>query len=179
MTIRALIASAAFAITVLPAFAGQEAESLIARTASQIADPDRGQEAFRQSVDVPAVARFTLGKHANRVSDEEHKRFTAAFDTFIRKSFEKYNGDFTNAKVDILGSVDRSATDSIVETRVTPPGKEAQTVRWRVMEREGTWRVVDVEVLGLWLAIEQRAQIAAIMDKPRATIDDAIAALNS
>jgi len=38
---------------------------------------------------------------------------------------------------------------------------------------------VDVEVLGLWLAIEQRAQIAAILDKPRATIDDAIAALSS
>ncbi len=43
----------------------------------------------------------------------------------------------------------------------------------------GEWKVVDVEVLGLWLAIEQRAQIAAIMDKPRATIDDAIDALNS
>ena len=48
-----------------------------------------------------------------------------------------------------------------------------------MIERNGEWRVGDVEVLGLWLAIEQRAQIAAILDKPRATIDDAIAALSS
>jgi phospholipid transport system substrate-binding protein len=66
-----------------------------------------------------------------------------------------------------------------VETRIVPKDGEAMTVRWRVMQRENEWRVVDVEVLGLWLAIEQRAQIAAILDKPRATIDDAIAALSS
>lgn len=179
MRIRALLASAAFALTPLPAFAGQEAEALIATTASEISDPARGKQAFRESIDVPAVARFTLGKHARQISDEEHKRFTAAFDTFIANTFDKHNDDFINAKVEVLGSVDRSPTDSIVETRVTPASKEPMTVRWRVMERDGEWRVVDVEVLGLWLAIEQRAQIAAILDKPRATIDDAIAALKS
>ena len=84
-----------------------------------------------------------------------------------------------NAKVEVIGSVDRTETDSVVETRVTQKGEDPMTVRWRVMERGGAWRVVDVEVLGLWLAIEQRAQIAAILDKPRATIDDAIAALAS
>lgn len=179
MSIRALLASAALAFTALPAFAGQEAESLIANTATQISDPARGEAAFSESIDVPAVARFTLGKHARRISDEESKRFTAAFDNFIASTFQKHRDDFANADVKVIGSVDRSATDSIVETRVTPPGKDEMIVRWRVMERDGEWRVVDVEVLGLWLAIEQRAQIAAILDKPRATIDDAIAALNS
>ncbi len=51
-------------------------------------------------------------------------------------------------------------------------------MRWRVLRRDGDWRLVDVEVHGMWLAIEQRAQIAAILDRPRATIDDAIAALS-
>jgi len=179
MSIRALLASAALAIAASPAFAGQEAEALIASTAMEISDPARGKDAFRDSIDLPAVARFTLGKHAKRISDDEHQRFAAAFRNFIDTTFDKHNKDFTNADVKVIGSVDRSATDSIVETRVTPPGKDEMIVRWRVMERDGEWRVVDVEVLGLWLAIEQRAQIAAILDKPRATIDDAIAALNS
>ncbi len=179
MRIRALLASAALTVFTLPAFAGQEAEALISAAAAQISDPVRGQAAFSESIDVPAVARFTLGKHARRISDDESRRFTAAFDGFIASTFQKHRDDFTNAEMEVIGSVDRSATDSIVETRVTPPGKDEMTVRWRVMERDGEWRVVDIEVLGLWLAIEQRAQIAAILDKPRATIDDAIAALSS
>lgn len=179
MIIRTLLISAAFAMTAHSAYAGQEAEALISGTAVEISDPDRGQEAFRQSIDVPTVARFTLGKHVNRISDDERQRFTEAFDTFLASQFAEHSEDFSNAKVEVLGSTDRSDTDSIVETRVTPEGKESMTVRWRVMKRGADWRVVDVEVLGLWLAIEQRAQIAAILDRPRATIDDAIKALES
>ena len=94
-------------------------------------------------------------------------------------SFEDQREKFRDAEITVTGSKDRTPTDSIVETRVVRPGEAPQTVRWRVIEKNGDWRVVDVEVLGLWLAIEQRAQIAAIMDRPRATIDDAINALNS
>lgn len=179
MKIRALFAGAALALAALPAFAGQEAEALIAHTAEQISDPVRGQTAFSQSIDVPMVARFTLGKYANRISEDERQRFTTAFDKFLATAFDKHTEDFVNSKVEVLGSVDRSPTDCVVETRVKPADGDEMTVRWRVMERDGAWRVVDVEVSGLWLAIEQRAQIAAIMDKPHATIDDAIAALDS
>ena len=48
-------------------------------------------------------------------------------------------------------------------------------VRWRVIERKGNWSVVDLEVAGIWLAIEQRAQVASILSRPGANIDDVIA----
>ncbi|MEX1250803.1 MAG: ABC transporter substrate-binding protein [Hyphomonas sp.] len=179
MRMRALLAGAALTVFALPAFPGQEAEALTAAAATRISDPVRGAAAFSESIDVPAVARFTLGKNARRISDDDSQRFAAAFDGFIASTFRKYRDDFTNAEVEVIGSVDRSAADSIPETRVTPPGKDEMTVRWRVMKRDGEWRVVDIEVLGLWLVIEQRAQIAAIPGKPRATIDDAIGALSS
>ena len=179
MFFRAILTAAALAMTALPAFAGQEAEAVISGTAAQISDPERGRDVFRQSIDVPAVARFTLGKHVHRISDDERQRFTEAFDHFLASRFDQHRSDFEGARIEVIGSRDRNAKDSIVETRVSPKGKEPMTVRWRVMERGGEWRVVDVEVLGLWLAIEQRAQIAAIMDRPRATIEDVIAALES
>lgn len=179
MLLRALVASAALSITALAAHAGEEAESVIAAAASQISNPATGKEAFRKSIDVPAVARFTLGKHANRISDADQARFTEAFDSFLAETYEEHQKDFADAKVEVIGSVDRTPTDSIVETRVSPKDGDAMTVRWRVVERGGAWRVVDVEVLGLWLAIEQRAQIVALLDKPRTTIDDVIAELNS
>ena len=138
----------------------------------------KGEEAFTRSIDIAAVARFTLGKHARRVSAEEQTRFTDAFSAFLAETFRDNADTFQDARIEVLGSTDRSETDSIVATRVTPKGEDPMTVRWRVIERNGEWRVVDVEVLGLWLAIEQRAQISAILDRPRATIDDAIAALS-
>ena len=176
--IRTLIASAVIALAPLPALAGPDAEALIAGAAADIADPVKGEEAFTRSIDIAAVARFTLGKHARRVSAEEQTRFTDAFSAFLAETFRDNADTFQDARIEVLGSTDRSETDSIVATRVTPKGEDPMTVRWRVIERNGEWRVVDVEVLGLWLAIEQRAQISAILDRPRATIDDGIAALS-
>ncbi len=176
---RALLASTALAVMAFPAAAGPEAEALIAGAAKQITDPQTGRDAFRDSVDVPTVARFTLGKHARRVTETERTRFAEAFENFLLETFDEHRTKFVDAEVEVIGSKDRSPTDSIVETRISPKGEEPFTVRWRVIQRDGEWRVVDVEVLGLWLAIEQRAQIAAILDRPRATIDDAISALQS
>jgi phospholipid transport system substrate-binding protein len=174
--LRSLIVSTSLALMALTAQASPEAEALIAGAATQIAT---GDQPITQTVDIPAIARFTLGKHSNRLSEADQERYTKAFEKFLVDTFEDQKNQLKNAKVDVLGSVDRNAKDSIVETRVTQKGEAPTTVRWRVMERDGSWRVVDVEVLGLWLAIEQRAQIAAILDKPRATIDDVIAALDS
>ena len=112
------------------------------------------------------------------MSAEEQARFTDALSVFLADTFRENADTFREADIVVLGSKDRSETDSIVETRITPKGEDPMKVRWRVIERNGEWRVVDVEVLGLWLAIEQRAQISAILDRPRATIDDAIAALS-
>ncbi|KCZ91087.1 MlaC/ttg2D family ABC transporter substrate-binding protein [Hyphomonas jannaschiana] len=176
--LRTLIASVAIALAPLPALAGPEAEALIAGAAADISDPVKGEEAFTRSIDVAAVARFALGKHARRVSAEEQARFTDALSVFLADTFRENADTFREADIVVLGSKDRSETDSIVETRITPKGEDPMKVRWRVIERNGEWRVVDVEVLGLWLAIEQRAQISAILDRPRATIDDAIAALS-
>lgn len=176
--IRTLIASVVIALAPLPALAGPDAEALIAGAAADISDPVKGEEAFTGSIDIAAIARFALGKHARRVSAEEQARFTDAFSAFLTDTFRDNAHTFQDATIIVLGSKDRSARDSIVETRITPRGEDSMTVRWRVIERNGEWRVVDVEVLGLWLAIEQRAQISAILDRPRATIDDAIAALS-
>ena len=146
---RALIASTALGLMALPAFAGPEAEAVIEGAAKHIADPQKGRETLRQSMDLDTVANFTLGKYARRVTDQERSRFADAFETYLLSSFEDQREKFRDAEITVTGSKDRTPTDSIVETRVVRPGEAPQTVRWRVIEKNGDWRVVDVEVLGL------------------------------
>lgn len=177
MMLRTFLAASVLGLTALNATAGPEAEAVISETAVTMSKSESPSDAITDKIDVEAVAAFTLGKYSRRVSDGERDRFADALEAFLAQSFEDQKHLFTKANVIVTGSIDRSERDSIVETRVERPGKTTETVRWRVMKRDGGWKVVDVEWQGLWLAIEQRAQIAAIMDKPRATIDDAIRAL--
>lgn len=172
-------AAVAFSLMTLPAAAGPEAEALVAQTSIELTETDASTEALSDSVDISRVARFTLGKYARRISAEDRQKFADAFEDFLMTNFDKHKTALVGAEVEVLGSTDRSKKDSVVETRVSDGAGETTTVRWRVIKSDGVWRIVDVQWNGLWLAIEQRAQIASILDRPRATIDDAIAALNS
>ena len=77
-------------------------------------------------------------------------------------------------EVEVVDTAARNARDAIVTTELHG-GAVPLKVRWRVIERKGSWSVVDLEVAGIWLAIEQRAQVASILSRPGADIDDVIA----
>lgn len=160
------------------AHAGVEAETLIAETATELTTGQADSRVLDDVVDTSAIARFTLGRHARDLPEADVERFSAAFDRFLDTTFDDQAQRFSGARIEVVGSVDRTPNDSIVTTRVTLPGEVPETVRWRVINRNGTWRVVDVQAFGLWLAIEQRAQIAAILDQNGGSIDDVIASLD-
>lgn len=76
------------------------------------------------------------------------------------------------ADIEIIGSNDRNAYDLIVTTRVSSPYRETMIMRWRAIDRGGEWRLVDVEVHGIWSAIEQRAQVSARLDRNESGINE-------
>lgn len=128
-------------------------------------------------LNVDMIARFTLGQHARSLSDDDIQRFSGALDLFLRQQIARHASTVEALSVEVIQTSARNARDAIVVSRVTGLG-DPLTLKWRVIERGGTWSVVDLEVQGIWLAIEQRAQIDALLSRPGATIDDAIAQLN-
>ena len=80
-------------------------------------------------------------------------------------------------------SVDRSATDSIVNTVIKRQDGKDMDVRWRVLYRDGKYQVVDV-ALNLdgnliWLGIEQRAQFIALLDRSNGSAEVLIKKIES
>lgn len=55
---------------------------------------------------------------------------------------------------------------------------QTELVKWRLVRWDVHWRIVGVKVLGLWLAIEQRAQIEALFKQFHQDIAAVIAHLN-
>ncbi len=174
---RSMFVSAMFALTAHSALAGEAAENVIETAAEQLSAGSFDGRALVETLNVEGIARFTLGKYARRLDAEELDRFTNAFEQFLVDSFEAESHRFEGAEIIVEGSHDRNERDSIVLTEVRLPDAEPLDVRWRVIERGGDWRAVDVEIAGLWLAVEQRAQMVAILGESGATVTDAIDAL--
>lgn len=152
------------------------AEALVSSAAVNIAETEntRVADAVLSHIDTRAIANFTLGRYGRTLAPAEKARFVNAFESYLRRQIEANAYQFSGVAVDVVDSQARNERDSIITTKVRRDGADMK-IRWRVIERHGEWSVVDLEVAGIWLAIEQRAQVAAILGRPGASIDDVIA----
>lgn len=154
----------------------ESAEALVSTAAQDISQTENARvaDAVLEHIDTRAIANFTLGRHGRTIPAADKARFVSAFEGFLRRQIETNVDQFKGIEVEVVDTAARNARDAIVTTQLHG-GAVPLKVRWRVIERKGSWSVVDLEVAGIWLAIEQRAQVASILSRPGADIDDVIA----
>ncbi|XBQ16465.1 MAG: ABC transporter substrate-binding protein [Oceanicaulis sp.] len=179
-----LTAIAALFLWAAPVFAqnatAQEAESFVAENAQEVISTLESLEAgelaldqvradFRDKVqtlaDVDRITDFVLGRYRRVAGEDELSAFR---DTFREYAFSVYENELQNyagQTLEVTGSVTRKPGDYVVRSKVTggPEGREYE-VNWRVIENDaGELQVVDVQVMGIWLAQTQREQITSVI----------------
>ncbi len=190
----ALIAALAALTAATSAFADAATEAYVEENANLVLqtlnDPDLDETertaAFSSFMDrftdLERVSNFVIGKYSRRFSADELARYRDAFRTYALTVYEVQLDQYRGEAVDVTGSVDRSETDSIVNTVIKRSDGEYMDVRWRVLERDGEFQVVDValNIDGnlLWLAIEQRAQFLSLLDRTDGSADALIDKIN-
>jgi phospholipid transport system substrate-binding protein len=117
--------------------------------------------------DIPAVARFCLGRYRARFDDPTYAEYSKEFRNFLLAAYQGQLDRFRGEKVSLIGSTVRKPGDVVVNTRVSQKraGKEDLPVNWRVRKGADGWRIIDLSALGVWLAIEQQASFANALDQ--------------
>lgn len=134
--------------------------------------------AIDQLADVPKITNFVLGKYARTITPDQRPRFAAAFRVYVenvyRNSIDAYQGE----KLTVTGSTVRKPGDVIVNTTISG-GQIGQPlpVSWRVLGGGTSWKVVDVQFKGVWLAITQQQDFVSTIDNAGGNIDVLIAQL--
>jgi phospholipid transport system substrate-binding protein len=128
--------------------------------------------------DVPAITRFVLGRYARQISDSDMASFATVFKEYAIRTYEARLGDYAGQTLVVTGSTELKPGDTVVHTEVTGGGEgDPLPVNWRVLTRDDGFKVVDVEVFGVWLAINQRDEITSIINNNRGSIEAATQAL--
>lgn len=138
------------------------------------------RERVEQLADVERITGFVLGRYRRGADPDVLQDFSAAFREFAVQIYERELGNYAGQTLRVTGSVTRRPGDYVVRSVVEgPDGQADMTVNWRVMDGPHGLRVVDVEVMGVWLALTQREQITGIIGNARGDIRAAIRVLES
>ncbi|HZC15658.1 MAG TPA: ABC transporter substrate-binding protein [Caulobacteraceae bacterium] len=157
-------------------FVGVQAQRIIAILSDQSQSRADKIAAFRaiidQDADVPRITTFVLGKYARTITPDQEQRFAAVFRRYAQNVYESRMSEFHGETVKVTGSLVRKPGDVIVSTVIVGGAlKQPLPVAWRVFGDGDSWKVVDVEVAGIWLAITQQQDFVATIDNHGGDID--------
>lgn len=122
-----------------------------------------------QVADVPRISGFVLGKYRRSITPQQMADFSSAFREYANGVYESRLGAYRGQGMTVTGSIVRNAGDVVVSSQVTGPN--AQPVQWRVVRSGSGWRVVDVNVAGVWLALTEQQDFVSTLDNHRGDIN--------
>ncbi len=106
---------------------------------------DRVAPVVLETFDMPFMAAKSIGGHWRKLENEERKRWVKTFGDFTISNFADRFDGFSGQTFEIHGERPASRGDNrVVDTVLTRPGEEAVELDYRMSDRAGTWRVVDI-----------------------------------
>lgn len=127
---------------------------------------DRFRELFRTYFDIPSIGRFVLGRYWRIASPEERERFVDLFREVNVYTWARRFKDYSGQELVVTDAVPDGEKGAIVGTRVEQTGnQEPLAVQWRLREREEGYKVVDLIVEGVSMAITYRQEYGSFLQQ--------------
>jgi len=122
------------------------------------------EDVVKSYVDFETMSRLVLARNWAGLSDDEKKRFTEEFKQHLAVTYGKNVESYNNEKVQISGDRDEGRGDWTVLTKILrPAGGGDILVDYRLRQKDGTWKVIDVVIERVSLVSNFRSQFQDIM----------------
>jgi len=176
--IRTILLAVALAFAAAPAGADDAnpaasafVQSLGSKAIAELIDPampqsDR-QARFRtlldEHFDMPAIAKFTLGRYWRTATDEQRTEFRKLFEDFLVQSYSTRFAEYHGEGFVVAGSTTDDGGTTVVHSKIDMPSSEDIRVDWHLRAVEGGFVIVDIVVEGVSMAVTQRSEFASVI----------------
>lgn len=128
-------------------------------------NPDRLYELIEQHllpvVDRERVARWVLGRHWRRATEEQRERFIREFQILLIRTYAAPMVEYTDVQISYSPlQINPGDTEAIVRTEIQASGREPVPVHYSMHRRDGPWKVYDVSVSGVSAVVTFRQTFA-------------------
>lgn len=128
---------------------------------------ERFRSLFNQSFDVPAIGRFVLGRYWRGASPQDRDAFLKVFEDVIVQRFLPLLAENTDRRF-MIGTVtpikDRNDM-AFINSQVPRAEGEPYKVSWRVREKEGRYKILDIRAEGVSMAQTLRSEYGTVIKR--------------
>jgi phospholipid transport system substrate-binding protein len=119
---------------------------------------------YERMFDDIELSKRTLARHWNNLNVAQRKEFVLLFRQVLEKAYIDKILAYTNEKIVFDRETMLSETQAEVQTRIVTASKEIP-ITYRVLLKDGTWKVYDVVIENVSLVLNYRTQFNDILAK--------------
>ena len=121
------------------------------------------EDILRRGFDFQTIGRFVLGRYWNTATPQQREEYLKVFADFVAKSYSRRLAEeATITGFNINNVRDLGEGDTLVQTSITRPSGAPLNYEWRVRDRAGSPKIVDVIVEGVSLLVTQRSDFTSV-----------------
>lgn len=109
---------------------------------------DRLEPLMARTFDLDFMASKTVGRHWRELTEPERKRWLETFTRFTTANYAGRFTGYTGERFVTLGVEDAARGTRVVLTKIEVPDGDDVQLNYRLIEKNGEWRVIDVYLNG-------------------------------
>jgi phospholipid transport system substrate-binding protein len=137
----------------------------------------RFREMFRESFDVPEVARFVLGRYWRRVGPQQREEYLRLFEEFVVQTWAPRFAEYDRKRFSIRAARDDPGGITLVSSVLSLGESDPIRVDWQVGRPASTYKIVDIVVEGISMRITQRSEFTSVIRRGKGEIEALLEAL--
>ncbi len=125
---------------------------------------DRLEDLIRRGFDLDLTSQLVLGKYWNRASQAHRQAFKELFAQYLLHSYARHLKAYRIETLEVVSSNPAGKSDFLVETRIEGAReRDSANPVWRLRGRDGGFKIIDVHVDGISLALTERSQFGSVI----------------
>jgi len=144
---------------------GNRALEVLGKNATPAQKAARFHELFREDFDVPGIARFVLGRYWKTATPEQQEEFTKLFEDYIAIVYSTQLSAYSGETLKVTGSRADAEGAIVASEIIRPAGAPPVKVEWHLTDRNGAYKISDVAVDGISMAVTQRSEFASVIQR--------------
>ena len=122
------------------------------------------RDLVRRGFNLQLTSQFVLGKFCHRATARQRSEFQDLFTEYLLNSYTRRIGSYHAETLAIVASHPVGSKDVLVETSVAGDDGTTNPI-WRVRAQDGIYKIIDVSIDGVSLALTQRREFAAVINR--------------
>jgi phospholipid transport system substrate-binding protein len=135
--------------------------------------------AVKENFDFDFIGKFVLGPYGREADEKDFRDFVSAFEKLNVISYNNKFGGYMSANIDITDvSPGKKSGEHFVSTATASEGKTYRVV-WRLMKQGSSYKVIDIAVEGVSMAMSYKNEYASTLKVARDGGKNPVAALTA